>query len=127
MNLLNEKNNYIKDVERENGDLNDKINDLQRQITRLEEDDKVSILFRLIQLHEQGLRQHVESLKKLVEVKNQSIEKLEGEILILKEEMNSNSLNFNFLVQENEYLHEVKKEKQGKGNSIKCYSQTPQQ
>jgi len=47
---------------------------------------------------------------------------LEGEILIFKEEMNSNSLRFNFLVQENEYLHEVKKEKQGKGNSIKFYS-----
>ena len=43
-------------------------------------------------MHEQGLRQHIESLKKLVEVKNQSILKLEGEIQLTNNEMNGKKI-----------------------------------
>ena len=41
MTLLNQKNNYIADKERENEDLTEQIETLNRTIKRLEDDDKV--------------------------------------------------------------------------------------
>lgn len=58
-------------------------------------------------MHEHGLREHIESLKKLVEVKSQSIEKLEGELQLMKDEV-TDSQNI-----KNDYLHQIKLEKEG--------------
>jgi len=41
MTLLNQKNNYIADKERENEDLTEQIETLNRTVKRLEDDDKV--------------------------------------------------------------------------------------
>lgn len=42
INLLNQKNNYIRDKESENDELSDLIQDLKRQVYKLENDDKVT-------------------------------------------------------------------------------------
>ncbi|CAI2382572.1 unnamed protein product [Moneuplotes crassus] len=94
MGLLNQKNSLLSEKDRENEELVQQLEDKKRAISRLESDER---------LHEEGLRQHVDSLKKLVEVKNKSIDKLEAELQSIKEEMNLN---------EKEFLHEVKREKE---------------
>jgi predicted RNase H-like nuclease (RuvC/YqgF family) len=53
------------------------------------------------------LREHIESLKNLVEVKNQSIEKLEQELQLMKDEAEDSSFS------KQSYLQEIKLEKQG--------------
>lgn len=53
------------------------------------------------------MREHIESLKNLVEVKNQSIEKLEQELQLMKDEAEDSSFS------KQSYLQEIKLEKQG--------------
>jgi chromosome segregation ATPase len=99
VNIINQKNSYIKNKEREINDLQDQVYDLSYQVKKLKDDEK---------LNEHGLREHIESLKKLVEVKNQSIEKLESEINVLKEE------NSEYESKRSNYFTQIKHEKEGK-------------
>ena len=79
--ILNEKNRVICEKGVEIDDLTDKNQELIKELKRLQENDKYS---------EMGLREHIESLKNLVDVKNKSIEKLEDEIQLMKSELQEN-------------------------------------
>lgn len=93
--ILNEKNRVICEKGVEIDDLTDKNQELIKELKRLQDNDKYS---------EMGLREHIESLKNLVDVKNKSIEKLEDEIQLMKSEITDNQ---SF---KDEYFNQLKEE-----------------
>ena len=76
-NLLNQKNTKIKENQREIGHLRQINGDLQHEIQKLKNDER---------LEENGIRANVQSLSSLVNVKDSIIEKLENDILLYKQE-----------------------------------------
>jgi len=89
---------FINNKEKETQELHQQIEDLLYQVKKLKNEEKSN---------EGCLREHIESMKKLVEVKNQTIDKLDREVKLMKDEVTDSQ------AVSSDYLHRVKMEKDG--------------